>query len=59
MPSDGESVQSAQAVDVAEGAESSLGKALADFQKECLFVRVLGSYPEAENQREEPALNRG
>lgn len=35
---------------VDSGAESSLGQALAEFEKHCLFMRVLGSYPEAENQ---------
>jgi chorismate mutase/prephenate dehydratase len=34
---------------VSEGPDSPLGKALPRFTEQCLFLRVLGSYPEAED----------
>lgn len=36
---------------VAEGEETSLGQALRDFARHCTFIKVLGSYPEAENHQ--------
>lgn len=37
----------------AEGSDSPLGRALTEFRTHCTFLKVLGSYPGAENHRRE------